>query len=105
MANILVPERYSHDVLRGDLEYIQVLRLRIRETVDKDECPLFLVKELEVKLEAFNKHFEEHDAEMQFVDKLVREHQQAQAIIGKLLFVGKIAAAVVAIVSAYMMLK
>ena len=105
MANILVPERYSHDVLRGDLEYIQVLRLRIRETVEKGECPLFLIQELEAKLKAFNKHFEEHDAEMQFVDKLVREHQQAQAILSKLFFIGKIAAAIVAIVSAYMILR
>ena len=82
MANILVPERYSHDTLRADLERmdttIQLLRLASRK--DDIEELKFLVEELHELKVRYKKNFEAHDAEMQFVDKLVEEHKHEQIV-------------------------
>ena len=82
MANIIIPERYSHDILRGELEgvdvTIQLLRLAARK--DDHEEMKFLIEELTNKCETFKHAFESHDAEMQFVDKLVEEHKHEQQV-------------------------
>ena len=112
MANILVPERYSHDILRGDIEaldvHIQLMRLASRKE-DLDDMK-FLTEELHCKLDQFKKHFEEHDAEMQFVDKLVEEHKHEQMVNdnwkkkwNNLSKIGAVVAVISAIVSLYFM--
>ena len=82
MANIIVPERYSHDVLRGELERIdvtvQLLRLAARKN-DEEEM-VHLIRELSSEMKVFKEAFEKHDGEMQFVDQLVEEHKHERMV-------------------------
>ena len=110
--NILVPERYSHDILRGELEgvdvTIQLLRLASRKN-DLEEMQ-HLVEELTEKCKDFKVAFEHHDAEMQFVDKLVEEHKH-QEMVNKnwaekfrtIQRVGMVAGAIISVVAVYML--
>jgi len=82
MANILVPERYSHDILRGDLEAIgvtmQLIHLAKRKE-DLEELKV-LIDQLQKQCDKFKEDFENHDQEMQFVDRLVEEHKHEQQV-------------------------
>jgi len=82
MANILVPERYSHDILRGDLEGIAVTIQLIN--LHKAKCESLelnmLFAQLDEQIRKFKEDFENHDQEMQFVDKLVEEHKHEQQV-------------------------
>ena len=114
MANIVTPERYSHDILRGDLERIDITIQLLRLAARKDDIEelKFLVAELSDKCEVYKKHFEEHDAEMQFVDKLVEEHKHEQIVADNfkkkwqlVVKIGQAAAVISALAGLWMLIK
>lgn len=74
---IITPERYSHDTLRADLAKIDtVIRLLDLEIKIDDHPTRKLYGDLVKIMEKFEADFEEHDIEMQFVEKLVNEHKE-----------------------------
>lgn len=82
MANIITPERYSHDTLREQLVKLFSIKGQFEEAIEKED--LKAMKRLNLKFnkqfEEFEKAFHEHDIEMQFVDKLISEHQHEQQV-------------------------
>ena len=96
--NIITPERYSHDILRGNLEGLDVTiqLLRMASRVNNTEEMDFLIAELYDQMKEFKEHFEEHDAEMQFVDKVVEEYRLEKRKAERLEKVGKVIGVVLA---------
>ena len=86
MANIQIPERYSHDKLRDRLQYLESVSLLIEEAIAKEDnkAVVRLWNEHKKACKEFRHAFEEHDVEMQFVDELVEDKKQKDRIINQM---------------------
>lgn len=89
----ITPERYSHDTLRDRLQTLKTIELLFDNELEG--CDSKGVKRLWDKhkqaSDDFKKSFDEHDVEMQFVDKIIKDLEklkhdmhQKDAILGVL---------------------
>lgn len=82
MANILVPERYSHDKLRDRLQKLESIALHVDKAIYKEDydAAAHFWEQHRKACDDFKQAFEEHDNEMQFVDKLVEAHEHERLV-------------------------